>query len=277
MDDLIGLTLHDNYTIQNFVGKGGHGMVYRAYHDMTKEQVAIKVILPEHADNKNLLQRLRIEAEIIRDLRHPNIIKFVDSWEDARGVWMVMKWIGGGSLRQILDDYGALSTEQLVPLLISISSALDAAHAAQIVHRDIKPENILLDENDRPYLTDFGVAKRLGYQAITSMGVVLGTPKYLSPEQLLGADVSPRTDVYGLGITLFELLAGQHPLEHVASRMQMMMLLAEGKIPPVTSINPTLDNRFDALIQRATAKNPADRYPTASSLAWHFKEIAESP
>lgn len=273
--DLSGQTVND-YVLEAIVGQGGHGAVYRASRPETNETVAIKVILPQHISDEKLMDRIRIEADIIRDLRHPHIVQLHDHWEDANGVWMVMPWIDGGDLRQHLEQHGPLAVEHMETILDQISNALDAAHAAQIVHRDIKPENILQDSNGRVYLTDFGIAKRLGHRAITSAGVVMGSPYYLSPEQIMGYEITGRTDIYGLGITVFELLTGYHPFSDIKSQVQLMMKLVQEPLPPLVAIRPELPEAVNDLIQRATAKDASKRYPSASSMARHFQEIVKT-
>lgn len=274
MIDFEGKTVHQ-YDLVKFVGHGGHGAVYRARHVVSHDIVAVKVILPEHARDEKLLQRLHQEAEIIHDLRHPNIVHLIETWEDANGVWIAMQWCGGGDLRERLEQNGAMAPHEIVPILEQVTSALDAAHAAQIIHRDLKPDNIMLDEAGNAYLTDFGIAKRLGHNAITSMGVVVGSPNYLSPEQIMGYDITARTDIYALGILIYELLTAEHPFSTLTSKVQMMMALVQQPLPPVVDLPDELADGINALIQRATAKSAEQRYPTASSLARHFKEILE--
>ncbi len=272
--DFEGKTVHQ-YELVKFVGRGGHGAVYRARHVVSHDIVAVKVVLPEHARDEKLLQRLHQEAQIIHDLRHPNIVHLIETWEDNNGVWIAMQWCGGGDLRERLEQKGSMAPHEIVPILEQVASALDAAHAAQIIHRDLKPDNIMLDEVGNAYLTDFGIAKRLGHNAITSMGVVVGSPNYLSPEQIMGYDITARTDIYALGILIYELLTGDHPFSTITSKVQMMMALVQQPIPPVVSLPDELADGVNGLIQRATAKNAEQRYPTASSLARHLKEIVE--
>src|SRR5688572_21139064 len=145
-----------DYQVTAYVGKGGHGAVYRAELVKTGAIVAIKVLLPQHSEDLELAQRLEQEAEIIRDLRHPHIVPLLETWKDNLGIWLVMPWLGGGDLRDYLKEKGAMKPEALSVLLQQICSALDAAHAAHIIHRDFKPDNILLDDAGVAYLSDFG-------------------------------------------------------------------------------------------------------------------------
>ena len=277
MADLTGTIVRD-YQVTAFIGKGGHGAVYRAEHMKTGQTVAIKVLLPEHSEDADLAKRLLQEAEIVRELRHPHIVPLLETWHDKQGLWLVMQWIGGGDLRDFVQKNGSMQPAALSPILGQICSALDAAHAAQIIHRDLKPDNILLDDAGIAYLSDFGVAKRKNYGAITAIGTVVGTPNYLSPEQIMGEEITNRTDIYALGITIHELLAGIHPYHDTVSHLQLMMKLVQQNLPPLTDreIPAELVNEINGLIQRCTAKNPKDRYITASSVAYHFQEIINS-
>jgi serine/threonine protein kinase len=274
MADLTGKIIRD-YRVTAFIGKGGHGAVYQAEHLKTGATVAIKVLLPEHSEDTELSKRLIQEADIVRELRHPHIVPLLETWQDGQGLYLVMRWIAGGDLHDYQKHHGAMSPETLSPILQQICSALDAAHAAQIVHRDLKPDNILLDNDGNAYLSDFGVAKRKNLGGITTVGTVVGTPNYLSPEQIMGEEVSNKTDIYALGITIHELLAGIHPYHDTVSRLQLMMKLVQQNLPPLTDreIPAEYVNDINGLIQRCTAKNPQDRYITASSVAYHFQEI----
>lgn len=268
----IGWTIND-YHLTKLVGVGGHGVVYQAHHPQSSDPIAVKVILPEHVDNERLLRRIRVEAEIIRELRHPHIVPLYDYWEDENGVWIAMRWVDGGDLRDQLKQQGPLTLDQTATMLSQISGALDAAHAAEIIHRDIKPENILQDREGHMYLTDFGIAKRLGHKPITKAGIVIGSPFYLSPEQIMGYDLTARTDVYGMGIMLYELLTGEHPFASTEGKVQLMVKHVREPVPDITKLRPDVLPAINDLIQRATAKDPQDRYPSASALARHFHEI----
>jgi serine/threonine protein kinase len=272
--DFIGTIIRD-YLIKAYVGKGGHGAVYRAEVLRTGAVVAIKVLLPEHSEDTELAQRLQQEADIIRDLRHPHIVPLLETWKDEMGIWLVMPWMGGGDLREQLEKNGAMKVEALNLILQQICSALDAAHAAHIIHRDFKPDNVLLDEAGQAYLSDFGVAKRTNYSGITSIGTIIGSPHYLSPEQIMGEEISNRSDIYSLGVTIFELLTGATPFQGTTSRLQLIMKVMRDNLPFLTEheIPEKYLDKINGLIQRCTAKDPQDRYPTASSVAAHFQEI----
>lgn len=282
-EGLTGQQVRD-YDIGAEIGRGAHGVVYQARRRSDGRQVAAKVVaLTPHlsqnpdkrAEQVELLQRFESEAEIIRQLDHPNIIDMLDFWHDEWGTWMVMSWLGGGNLRQRIERRGSLSPEFCAAWLDGICGALDVAHRAQVIHRDLKPDNILFDDEGRAILGDFGVAKRLDRAPVTALGVMVGSMAYLSPEQIMGEPpISPRTDIFALGLTLYEALTGQHPYSYVKGHVNFMMHLMQEPVPPLHEQHAHLPAALDAVLQRATAKNPAERYPDAPALAQAFRQAA---
>jgi len=267
MAELIGQTIRE-YRIEAQIGRGGHGVVFRAIRVPTEQVVAIKVLLPEYLEDPKMAERLELEASIVRELKHPNIVHFEDSWHDEYGVWLVMRYLGGGSLRELMTRQPQVPLEHVTRIMEQIVAALECAHAAGIVHRDMKPDNIILDDEGNAYLTDFGIAKRLGYKAITSMGVVLGSPAYLTPEQILGTDVSARTDIFSLGMTLYEVLAGQHPFGKIKGQVQLMMMLLQTDVPPLA--REDIPPEVAAVIAKALTREVTGRYENVNAFwqAW---------
>lgn len=275
MSDLIGQTIRD-YQIMNFIGQGGHGSVYQALLIPSDKSVALKIMLQDHLEDKTMVQRILQEAEIIRELEHPYIVPLIESWQDDKGIYVVMPWYDGGDLRTYINENQPVNPDFVSRILTQICDALDAAHAVQIVHRDIKPENILLDAEGNAYLSDFGFAKRMNSTVeITTVGDVIGTPNYLSPEQIMGYDIGNSTDIYALGIMLHEILDGAHPYADTKSRVQLMLKLVKEDVPKLK--NPILSqdkmNQIDKIIARCTHKNPDNRYQTASDVAEEFSKI----
>jgi serine/threonine protein kinase len=210
--DLVGRTLK-GYILRERLGAGGFGVVYRAVQPEVGRDVAVKVILPQYADHPEFVRRFEAEAQLIARLEHPYIVPLYDYWRESGGAYLVMRYLRGGSLQTLLAG-GPLTCKTLFPLLEQLGAALTAAHRAGVVHRDLKPANILLDEEHNAYLTDFGIATDLGGHdpaATTLPGALVGTPDYLAPEQILDEPITPRTDVYGLGVLLYELLTGEKP------------------------------------------------------------------
>lgn len=271
---LIGQTIRE-YRIEEQIGRGGHGVVFRAVHIPTEQIVAVKVLLPEYLEDPKMAERLEQEASIVRELKHPNIVHFEDSWHDAYGVWLVMRYLGGGSLRELMGRHQQVPLEHVTRITEQIVAALECAHVAGIVHRDMKPDNIILDNEGNAYLTDFGIAKRLGYKAITSMGVVLGSPAYLTPEQILGAEISARTDIFSLGMTLYEVLAGQHPFGKIKGQVQLMMMLLQTDVPPLA--REDIPPEVIAVIKKALTRDVMGRYESVAAFWQAWKEAHPKP
>ncbi len=256
----------------------------------------------KYANNTEFIHRFQTEAELVAHLEHPHVIPLYDYWYDEQGVFIVMRWLRGGSLHQSLERDGPWDLSRTAILLDQVASALSVAHSIGIIHRDLKPDNILLDERGNTYLTDFGLAKNLlsGVLASTpesDMNTILetqeaffteqltstlyitdsqhmaGTPAYLSPEQIRFESLSPQTDIYSLGITLYEMLIGKLPFtgtigEVVNSHMRE-------PLPLVSEIRPDLPRRVDEVIQRATAKDWQERYSDTLALATDFRHACE--
>jgi serine/threonine protein kinase len=272
MAEFIGQTIRE-YRIEAQIGRGGHGVVFRAVHVPTERTVAVKVLLPEYLEDPKMAERLELEASIVRELKHPHIVHYEDSWNDEYGAWLVMRYLSGGSLRELMTRHPQVPLEHVARITKQIVAALECAHAAGIIHRDMKPDNIILDDEGNAYLTDFGIAKRLGYKAITSMGVVLGSPAYLTPEQILGAEVSARTDIFSLGMTLYEVLAGQHPFGKIKGQVQLMMMLLQSDVPPLA--REDIPPAVAAVIAKALTRDVAGRYESVNAF-WQAWQEAHS-
>ncbi|GAB5493103.1 MAG: hypothetical protein Phog2KO_33180 [Phototrophicaceae bacterium] len=278
MSNLIGQIIR-NYKIEDFIGQGGHGTVYRAINLVSDEVVAIKIMLTEHLEDKTMIQRIIQEADIIGNLQHPNIVPLIEFWQDDGGIYLVMPWYSGGDLRAYIKENQPIQPQMLSNILTQICDALDHAHAVHIIHRDIKPENILLDNKNNAYLSDFGFAKRTNNSVnITTVGDVVGTANYLSPEQIMGYDIGNKTDIYALGIVIHEILDGAHPYANTNSRIQLMLKMVQEDLPDLknTTFSAEVLAQINTLIRRCTAKNPDDRYLRASDVAQDFTKIIQS-
>ena len=200
------------YQLEELIGEGAYGAVYRARQQAVDRQVAVKIILPEFANRPEFIRRFDTEAQLVAQLEHLHIVPLYDYWRDPQGAYLVMRLMKGGSLAESLARSEKWTPEQVAQLADQIASALDTAHQHSVVHRDLKPANILLDEQGNAYLSDFGIAKEIGRdQQVTSTAAILGTPAYLTPEQIQSQSVSPQTDIYSMGVLLYELLTGEHP------------------------------------------------------------------
>jgi serine/threonine protein kinase len=273
---MIGQRLRD-FEIIGELGSGGYGAVYRAHDTSVNREVAMKVILPELAQNDDFKQRFDLEAHLIAQLEHPHIVPLYAYWQDERGAFLVMRYVRGGSLRQYMAQQGPLSLVYTLRILQQIGDALDVAHTSGIVHRDLKPENILIDERGNAYLTDFGIAKKVNQPSkITETDAVVGTWAYLSPEQLRAEPVSNRSDIYAFGILIYELLAGEHPFKNISTAMLAVKHLQES-LPSLHEIRPDLPDSIDNIISMATAKKPEDRYSTTMALIADLTRVATLP
>ncbi|MCP5097384.1 MAG: protein kinase, partial [Chloroflexi bacterium] len=266
------------YELGDEIGHGTFGVVYRAKQPVVARDVAIKIIGPQYTHNPHFTQRFEHEAQLVARLEHPYIVPLYDYWQDANGAYLVMRYLRGGNLEAFLTK-GACEIETAVSIIDQIASALATAHKQGIIHRDIKPANILLDEEGNAYLSDFGIAKDLkGDLNLTMDGTIIGSPKYISPEQVRQEPVSPQTDIYSLGIVLYEILTG-HPPFMDDSIVDLVSRHLNDPLPSVLARQPALPATIDAIIQQATAKNPTDRFPDmlAFKTAFHNAMAATTP
>ncbi|MBI5667889.1 MAG: protein kinase [Chloroflexi bacterium] len=265
------------YELQEVIGQGGFGAVYRAFQPAVRREVAVKVILPEYANEPEFIRRFEAEAQLVAHLEHPHIVPLYDYWRDANGAFLVMRWLRGGSLREALRA-GAWPLHDVGRLVEQIVFGLAVAHRHGVIHRDLKPDNILLDDDHNAYLADFGIAKdlldraNLGtlYAAEDEQGRLMGSPYYLSPEQILNQSVSPQSDIYSLGIMLFEILTGKMPYEGLPLSTIITRHLQE-PLPHLHEERPDLPAALHLVIARATEKAPVDRYPSVLALYADFR------
>lgn len=263
--DLAGKIIR-GYELKAQIGAGGFGAVYSAYQPAIKREVAVKVILPDYANKAEFIREFESEAQLVARLEHPNIVPLYDFWREPGGAYLVMRWLRGGSLRAALTA-SSFTPQSVARLLEQIASGLAVAHRKGIVHRDIKPDNILLDEDRNAYLADFGIAKITSEREANTDHLMVGSPAYIAPEQVLGQVVSPQTDLYSLGIVIYELLMGKRPFqEETATELLIKHINAA-----VPSVQEHFPQAIDNVIQRATAKAPEQRYPDAISMAAAFR------
>ena len=270
-DDLLGTTL-GNYRILAPLGQGGMARVYRAFQESLEREVAVKVLPPWYAADRNFVERFNLEAKLVARLSHPNIVTVHDASEQNGHLYIVMQLVDGGTLKHRLDHLHAqgytMDAIEAVPIFVQLANALNYAHEQGVVHRDVKPVNVLMDRSGRPILSDFGIAKVLAStkDALTRPGAGVGTPEYMSPEQCLGGAVDGRADIYALGAMLFEALTGQTPFLG-----ENYPALAHSHIyetpPRPTILNPTISPLLEQTILTALMKNPLQRYQYASDMA----------
>lgn len=270
MEDLAGRQLK-GYTLLERIGAGGFGAVYRAEQPQVGREVAIKIILPQYTNHPDFIRRFEVEARVIARLEHPHIIPLYDYWRDPDGAYLVMRYLRGGSLRTWLRER-PLTLMEVSRVLDQLAAALAVAHRHEVVHRDIKPDNILFDEDGNTYLTDFGIAKDLRDDThVTQADVVIGSPAYLSPEQVRADDVTARSDIYALGVLLYEMLTGQHPFDEDKPTSLLLKHLND-PLPPLGDLIDDVPEDVEKVIQRATAKDPDQRYADVLTLARVFRQ-----
>jgi Protein kinase domain len=252
------------YRIEELIGQGGMGVVYRAYDLRLKRTVALKLIAPELALDERFRERFSRESELAMTLEHPNVVPIHDAGDVDDRLYLAMRYVEGTDLRSLLRAEGALDPARALAICSQIAAALDAAHARGLVHRDVKPANVLLDESEHAYLADFGLTRRLAERgARAGERRSLGTPSYLAPEQIEGEAVDGRADVYSLGCLLYECLTGYPPFSR-DSRLAVAWAHLEEEPPRASEHRPGLPAAIDAVIRKAMAKEPAHRYATCA-------------
>jgi YVTN family beta-propeller protein len=254
------------YRIDEVIGRGGMGVVYRAFDLRLKRTVALKLMAPELALDARFRERFAREAELAVSLEHPNVVPIHDAGDIDGRLYLAMRYVEGTDLRAILHAEGALDKGRALAVGRQVANALDAAHAKGLVHRDVKPSNVLLDAGEHVYLADFGLTRRLDEQSgAAGEHRFVGTPAYLAPEQIEGGPIDGRTDVYTLGCLLFECLAGETPFVR-DSRLAVAWAHLEEEPPLASDRRPELPQAIDAVIRKAMAKEPEHRYTTCAAL-----------
>jgi predicted Ser/Thr protein kinase len=251
------------YEIRTEIGKGGMGVVYLGYDPVLDRKVAIKVLAPHLVWEPGFIERFLREARAAARLKHAGIVTIYDVGQEANWYYIVMEYLEGQTLAQVIQRRGALPLERTVTILRRLAEALDYAHQCGLVHRDVKPGNVIVHPSGQVALTDFGVARAAQETRLTTTGALIGTPKYMSPEQARGEEADHRTDIYSLGVVAYEMLCGRAPFEATTPHAVLYQLIYE-PLPPVRSRRPDLPEEVDATLAAALAKEPATRYTTAA-------------
>jgi len=269
-DPLVGRVIADRYLILSAVGEGGMGRVYLAEHLKINRQCAVKVMNPSLVNDHESAARFAREASNAAKILHPNVAAVFDFGESDRIVYLVMEYVDGEPLSRILARDGVLEPRRAIEIARQIADGLSAAHDLGIFHRDLKPDNVIVargrDGRDQPKIVDFGIAKAASeapQDALTRSGLVIGTPEYMSPEQLLGDPIDGRTDLYSLGCILYQMLTGVSPFAD-ESREQMIRRRLHEPAPRVREVTPELPRRLETTLTRLLARSPADRLATAA-------------
>jgi len=257
---MIGTLLSGRYRLESKLGSGGMSTVYLAVDETLGRHVAVKVMHREISDQPDQIERFRREARAVAQLSHPNLVGVIDAGEDGGHPYIVFEYVPGATLKQRIAELGRLPLDEATAYAIEIGRGLASAHAARLVHRDVKPQNVLIDTEGRAKITDFGIARSLEVHGLTATGRVLGTTDYVSPEQAMGRGADPRSDVYSLGIVLFEMLTGDPPFV-AETQVGVAMKHVNEPMPDLQGRRPETSAALAAAVEQATAKEPADRYP----------------
>src|SRR5918911_4490299 len=267
----VGTLLDARYRIDAVVGSGGMSTVYRAFDTVLERPVAIKLMHREIAGDSGQLERFRREARAVAQLNHPHIVQIIDAGEEDDTPYIVFEYVEGETLKQRIRRLGRLGVPEALAYAIEVARALHAAHERHIVHRDVKPQNVLIDAEGSAKVTDFGIARTLDEDGLTSDGRVLGTTDYVSPEQALGHPVGPQSDIYSLGIVLFEMLTGDVPF-HGENQVAVAMKHVREDLPDVQKRRPDVSAALAAVLDRMTCRDLNRRHRSAAQLIDDLEE-----
>ena len=268
MTELIGIASGvevGGYQVEELIGRGGMGEVYRAYDGRLDRNVALKILAPRHVDDAAFRERLLRESRLAASLDHPNVVPVYDAGETDAGLYLAMRYVDGADLRAVLRRDGALTPARALDIVSQVAHALDAAHAKGLVHRDVKPSNVLIDGRGHCYLADFGLTQSVSDRGHITDGSLLGTLDYVAPEQIRGDEVDGRADVYALGCMLFECLVGEVPFS-ASSEVATIYAHLEEKPPSASARRPLLPTAIDHVFLRSMAKVPTARYASCAEL-----------
>jgi eukaryotic-like serine/threonine-protein kinase len=274
LERLSSTVLSGRYRLESKLGSGGMSTVYLALDEVLDRPVAIKLLHREISDEADQLERFRREARAAARLSHPNLVGVIDAGEDDGRPYIVFEYIEGRTLKRRMQEEGRLPVDEAVAYAIEIGRGLTAAHARKLVHRDVKPQNVLIDPDGRAKVTDFGIARSLEQKGMTATGRVLGTTDYVSPEQAMGEDVDERSDVYSLGVVLYEMLAGDVPFQ-AETQVGVAMKHVNEPMPDVQTKRPEVSAAVASVVDRATTKDPRDRYGTVAEMVRDLEQTLE--
>ncbi len=268
------------YELEELVGTGGMASVYRAHDKLLERKVALKILHEHYTRDEEYVERFRREARAAAQLSHPNIVTVIDRGEQDGRQFIVFEYIAGQTLKDLVDERGPLPVRRALELLVQVARALAFAHDRGLVHRDVKPQNVLLNGDGRPMVTDFGIARSVDVEGATETGTVLGTSDYIAPEQASGEHVDAQTDIYSLGVVLYELLTGEVPF--TGDNFVSVALRHVNEQPPsVLERRPDVPLRLVAAVDHALAKDPDDRFSSMAELVDELEaclaELGEEP
>ncbi len=269
-----GIVINDRYQIERQIGAGGMARVWLADDRLLGRKVAVKILSDRYASDPDFVERFRREASAAASLSHPNIVAVFDRGEAEGSYYIVMEYLPGPDLKEIIKDHGRLAPRHAVDAALQILAALGAAHKRDVIHRDVKPQNVIVAEDGHLKVTDFGIARAGDDAGMTEVGSVIGTAQYLSPEQARGDDVTTASDCYSVGIVLYEMLTGRVPFDGDKPVAVAMRQVNEPPIAP-RLLNPDVPPGLDAIVVKALEKRPGSRYRTAEEFSAALLEIRD--
>lgn len=260
-----GQKINDRYEIIKTIGEGGMANVYLAHDEILERKVAIKVLRGDLSNDEKFIRRFKREALSVSNLSHPNIVEVYDVGDEDGNYYIVMEYIEGKTLKQLLQKRGALTLTEVIDIMNQLTDGLAHAHDAYIIHRDIKPQNIIIEDNGLVKITDFGIAMALNSTQLTQTNSVMGSVHYLPPEQANGKGSTIKSDIYSLGILMYELLTGSVPYKGDTA-VEIALKHMKEKLPSIRKQNPTIPQSIENIVLKATAKNPKNRYESVREM-----------
>ncbi len=260
-----GQKINDRYQIIRTIGEGGMANVYLAYDTILDRNVAVKILRGDLADDEKFVRRFQREAIAASSLSHPNIVEMYDVGEDDGKYFIVMEYVDGKTLKNLIKKRGALTLSEVIDIMLQLTSAISCAHDSYIIHRDVKPQNVMILEDGRVKIMDFGIAMALNSNELTQTNSVMGSVHYLPPEQANGKGSTMKSDIYSLGILMFELLTGKLPFRGDQA-VEIAIKQMKEPIPSVCKINPNIPQSIENIILKACAKNPKNRYDSVKEM-----------
>src|SRR5918992_5780826 len=268
---VIGTLIGERFRLEEKVGSGGMSSVYRAFDPTLERRVAIKMMHRDISSDPDQLERFRREARAVARLNHPHVVTVIDAGEDDGAPYIVFEYVEGETLKERIRRLGRLPVSEAVAYAIEIGRALECAHANKLVHRDVKPQNVLIDSEGRAKVTDFGIARSLEVEGLTATGRVLGTTDYVAPEQALGDEVTAQSDIYSLGVVLYEMLTGEAPFK-ADTQVAVAMKHVRDPLPDIRMRRPEMSAALASVVEIACAKETANRYATAHEMVHELEQ-----